>query len=336
MSIIGCDLHSRYQVVAGVNTEDGEVVTRRLEHENGEAKAFYAGLAKPSLIGIEATGYTQWVERMLAGMGHELWMGDPAEIWARSVRRQVTDTRAAEHLLDLLLTKRFPRVWVPRPEERDLRQLLKHRDKLVRIANVGEKPTPLPGDEPGNLPPAQTVEYPRASRVGRVELGPVGEPAAEGVAGAAGQSGASHRATRPSGEDGGGAAPGGGAVDGTEGRGAGDGFGLRADDRCGGAFSQQPQAGQLSGTEPQRAFQRRPSTAGPHQQAGERNAALAAGGGRPERGAVRCPTAAQVSTFEVPTGREGGQSGPGSSPGGASVLGAAPSELRDAAGSHAR
>jgi len=70
---------------------------------------------------------------MVADLGHELWVGDPAEIWARSVRRQVTDTRAAEHLLDLLLTKRFPRIWVPTPEERDLRQLLKHRDKLVRM-----------------------------------------------------------------------------------------------------------------------------------------------------------------------------------------------------------
>src|SRR2546425_8507353 len=39
----------------------------------------------------------------------------------------------AEHLLDLLLTKRFPRVWVPTPEERDVRQLLKHRNKLVRM-----------------------------------------------------------------------------------------------------------------------------------------------------------------------------------------------------------
>jgi len=133
MSIIGCDLHSRYQQIAMLEMETGEIVTRRLEHENGEAKAFYARLPKPSLIGIEATGYTQWFERMLAEIGHELWMGDPAEIWARSVRRQVTDTRAAEHLLDLLLTKRFPRVWIPRPEERDLRQLLKHRDKLVRM-----------------------------------------------------------------------------------------------------------------------------------------------------------------------------------------------------------
>ena len=133
MSIIGCDLHSRYQVIALVETETGEVVTHRLEHENGEARAFYATLPKPSLIGMEATGYTQWFERLVAELGHELWVGDPAAIRARAVRRQKTDTRDAEHLLDLLLTKRFPRVWVPTPEERDARQLLKHRHKLVRM-----------------------------------------------------------------------------------------------------------------------------------------------------------------------------------------------------------
>ena len=133
MSIIGCDLHTRYQVIAMLEKEAGEIVTRRLEHESGESKAFYAGLPKPSLIGIEATGYTQWFERLLEDLGHELWVGDPAEIRARAVRRQKTDTRDAEHLLDLMLTKRFPRIWVPTPEERDLRQLLKHRDKQVRM-----------------------------------------------------------------------------------------------------------------------------------------------------------------------------------------------------------
>jgi transposase len=133
MSIIGCDLHTRYQVIAMLDTETGEIVTRRLEHEKGEARAFYAPLPKRALIGIEATGYTQWFERMVVELGHQLWVGDPAEIRARAVRRQKTDTRDAEHLLDLLLTKRFPRIWVPTPEERDLRQLLKHRDKLVRM-----------------------------------------------------------------------------------------------------------------------------------------------------------------------------------------------------------
>jgi transposase len=133
MSIIGCDLHTRYQQIAMLERKVGEVVIRRLEHENGEARSFYRDLPKPSLIGIEATGYTQWFERMIAELGHELWVGDPAEIRARAVRRQKTDTRDAEHLLDLLLSQRFPRVWVPTPAERDLRQLLKHRDKLVHM-----------------------------------------------------------------------------------------------------------------------------------------------------------------------------------------------------------
>jgi|SRR6516225_11189359 hypothetical protein len=69
MLIIGCDLHTRYQVIAMLDTMTGEIVTRRLEHENGEARAFYAPLPKPALIGIEATGYTQWFERMVAEQG---------------------------------------------------------------------------------------------------------------------------------------------------------------------------------------------------------------------------------------------------------------------------
>ena len=133
MVIIGCDLHSRYQVIAMLETETGEITTRRLEHEGGEAERFYGGLGKAALMGIEATGYTQWFERLVGELGHELWVGDPAEIRARAVRRQKTDTRDAEHLLDLLVSKRFPRVWVPTPEERDIRQLLKHRDKLVKM-----------------------------------------------------------------------------------------------------------------------------------------------------------------------------------------------------------
>jgi len=119
--IIGCDLHTRYQQIAMLEEETGEVVTRRLEHENGEAKAFYAKLVKPSRIGIEATGYTQWFERLVAEQGHELWMGDAAQIRASEVRRQKTDTRDAELLLDLLRTERFPRIWVPSAAERDSR-----------------------------------------------------------------------------------------------------------------------------------------------------------------------------------------------------------------------
>jgi transposase len=131
MLIIGVDFHSRFQQIAMVDTETGELVERQLEHASGEAKKFYVGLAKPVRVGMEATGYAQWFERMLAELGHELWVGDAAEIRAAMVRKQKTDSRDALHILDLLLRNRFPRIWIPSPAERDLRQLLRHRHKMV-------------------------------------------------------------------------------------------------------------------------------------------------------------------------------------------------------------
>jgi len=131
MKIVGCDLHTRYQQVAMVDTETGELVERRLEHESGEARRFYVGLEAPVRVGIEATGPTRWFERMLAELGHELWIGDAAQIRAAMVRKQKTDARDAAHLLDLLLSGRFPRLWRPTMAERDLRQLVWHRQKLV-------------------------------------------------------------------------------------------------------------------------------------------------------------------------------------------------------------
>ncbi|MGD0227052.1 MAG: transposase [Terriglobia bacterium] len=133
MLIIGCDLHTRFQQIAYLDLTTGEIVTRRLEHENCEARKFYAGLPEKARVGIEATGCTQWFERLLGEWGHELWVGDAAKIRACVVWRQKTDTRDAEHLLDLLLTNRFPRIWIPMPEERDVRQLLQHRNKLVSM-----------------------------------------------------------------------------------------------------------------------------------------------------------------------------------------------------------
>jgi transposase len=114
-----------------LDPQTGEVIERRLEHENGEARKFYAGLATPARVGMEATGYAQWFERMLAEQGHQLWVGDAAEIRAAMVRKQKTDSRDACHILDLLLRDKFPRIWIPSTEERDVRQLLRHRYKLV-------------------------------------------------------------------------------------------------------------------------------------------------------------------------------------------------------------
>ena len=131
MKIVGCDLHTRYQQIAMLDEETGELIERRLEHESGEARAFYTSLAGAVRVGIEATGHTRWFERMLAELGQELWIGDAAQIRASMVRKQKTDARDAAHLLELLLSGRFPQLWRPTTAERDLRQLVWHRQKLV-------------------------------------------------------------------------------------------------------------------------------------------------------------------------------------------------------------
>jgi transposase len=112
------------------------LLERRLDHQNGEAQAFYQSLQKPVRVGIEATGPIHWFERLLTELGHELWIGDSAKIRASEVRKQKTDERDAALILDLLLAKRFPRIWVPTPAERDLRQLLWHRHKLVSLRTM--------------------------------------------------------------------------------------------------------------------------------------------------------------------------------------------------------
>src|SRR6266581_8899696 len=81
---------------------------------------------------MEACGHDPWFERLLQELGFELWLADAAEIRAQEVRKQKTDRRDAEHLLHLLLENRFPKIWVPSLEERDVRQLLVHRHKQVQ------------------------------------------------------------------------------------------------------------------------------------------------------------------------------------------------------------
>ena len=84
-------------------------------------------------VRIEATGYSRWFERLLAELGFEVWIGDPAEIKTKRVKKQKTDREDARLLLRLMRGNNFPRIWVPSAENRDLRQLLWHRYRMVQI-----------------------------------------------------------------------------------------------------------------------------------------------------------------------------------------------------------
>ena len=133
MIIIGCDFHTRFEQIAMLDTATGELVEKRLDHESGEARSFYEGLKEPALVGIESTGYTRWFAEMLAELRHELVVGEAGKIRAKETRKQKHDRRDAEHILNLLVKGDFPKIWLPRAEERDVRVLLEHRHQLVEM-----------------------------------------------------------------------------------------------------------------------------------------------------------------------------------------------------------
>jgi transposase len=134
MMIIGCDYHPGFQQIAFVDTETGELQERRLEHRE-EAEKFYRDLAAQGIkvrVGMEASGHARWFERLLAELQCELWIGDAAAIHAKRVRKQKTDRQDAQLILRLMLKDDFPQIWVPNWENRDLRQLLWHRHRMVQ------------------------------------------------------------------------------------------------------------------------------------------------------------------------------------------------------------
>jgi transposase len=92
-----------------------------VEHElvsgNGEVERFYRLLPQPSLVGLESCGNSQWFLDLLERLGHEVWIGDAAQIRASYVRKQKTDKRDARHIL-----KKFG-------DRRDVFHDLSHRSK---------------------------------------------------------------------------------------------------------------------------------------------------------------------------------------------------------------
>ena len=87
--MIGVDYHPSFQQIAFLIEGAGEYEERRLNHSDGEAEQFYRDLQLRGVhvrVGMEATGYSRWFERLLAELGFEVWIGDPAEIKARRVK----------------------------------------------------------------------------------------------------------------------------------------------------------------------------------------------------------------------------------------------------------
>jgi transposase len=136
---IGVDFHARQQTICYLKTETGELVICELRHEDKEAvRAFYAAFSGPVIVGLEASGYSPWFERLLEGLGYEVWLGHATEIRRRARWRQKNDRRDAELILDLMLHNEFPRLQRPATQSREVMRMLRYRQKLIKIRTMSK------------------------------------------------------------------------------------------------------------------------------------------------------------------------------------------------------
>ena len=133
---IGVDIHARQQTLSYLETSDGTTGQVELSHERDDIKGFYSQLEGEVIVGIEACGYTNWFEELMEQLGHQLQVGDAAEIRRLARRRQKNDRRDADLLLELLVHDEFPALFRYTKESREVLRQLRYRHKLVKMRTM--------------------------------------------------------------------------------------------------------------------------------------------------------------------------------------------------------
>jgi transposase len=129
----GVDFHARQQTICYCDSAGGEIRLAELDHERDDVRGFYSALVGDVVVGIEASGYSTWFVELVEGLGHQVLVGDAAEVRRLAKRRQKNDRRDATLILDLLLRGEFPRVHRPPFESREVLRFLRYRHKLVQL-----------------------------------------------------------------------------------------------------------------------------------------------------------------------------------------------------------
>jgi transposase len=133
------EFHARQQTICYLTTDNGEILFHQLKHQDKDAvRAFYAQFSGHVIVGLEASGYSPWFERLLEELGYEVWLGHATEIRRRARWRHKNDRRDAELILELMLHDEFPRLYLPPLQSREVLRMLRYRQKLIKMRTMGK------------------------------------------------------------------------------------------------------------------------------------------------------------------------------------------------------
>ena len=131
--IVGIDLHRRRSVLVRM-TEAGErLETVRISNDPEYLRQVMARAGESPEVVLEACYGWYWAVDTLGELGADVHLAHPLGVKGFAYRRVKNDERDAADLADLLRMGRLPEAWIAPPVSRELRELVRHRAKLVGL-----------------------------------------------------------------------------------------------------------------------------------------------------------------------------------------------------------
>src|SRR5918993_2886416 len=131
--IVGIDLHRRRSVIVRISEAGEKLAAVRIDSDPVALAAEIAKAGEGPEVVLEATYGWYWAADVLAAAGATVHLAHPLGVKGFAYRRVKNDVRDAADLADLLRMGRLPEGWIAPPAVRELRELVRHRAKLVGL-----------------------------------------------------------------------------------------------------------------------------------------------------------------------------------------------------------
>ncbi|MGH3499409.1 MAG: IS110 family transposase [Nocardioidaceae bacterium] len=130
---VGIDLHRRRSVLVRTTAAGEELECVRVSNDADRLAEVMARAGEAPEVVLEATYGWYWAVDALRDAGARVHLAHPLGVKAFEYRRVKNDHRDAADLADLLRMGRLPEAWIAPPATRELRELVRHRAKLVGL-----------------------------------------------------------------------------------------------------------------------------------------------------------------------------------------------------------
>jgi transposase len=130
---VGIDLHRRRSVLVRTTVSGEQLEATQIVNDVDRLNAVMARAGEAPEVVLEATYGWYWAVDALQAAGAHVHLAHPLGVKAFEYRRVKNDVRDATDLADLLRMGRLPEAWIAPAATRELRELVRHRAKLVGL-----------------------------------------------------------------------------------------------------------------------------------------------------------------------------------------------------------